>query len=295
MAGYIYVLLSAFFYATMGIIVKRAYALGMTPLMILTLISIAGAGVLWIVVFTLYRSELAHAKGCMKRIIIQSIFGNAVTSLGYFYALKHLDVSIAALLLFTHPAIVLVLAAYFYHERFGLYHYLSLGATLLGSILVIKIYPFEVSQISAIGILFGVAASFGLAFVNFYGQKTLEQIHPVVLAAFTMTFVGLILCLMKPPVYLFDGTLGYEVFAYALFLAVVCGVLPNILILKGIKTIGASRASIISTFELPLTILLAFLFLGETMDALQVTGGILILVGIFLLEGDRKKVVERET
>ncbi|MGC7878568.1 EamA family transporter, partial [Desulforudis sp. 1190] len=53
-------------------------------------------------------------------------------------------------------------------------------------------------------------------------------------------------------------------------------------IFRGIQLIGASRASIISTLEPAVTALLGFWLLSETLTVVQMAGGALILLGVFL-------------
>jgi drug/metabolite transporter (DMT)-like permease len=75
-----------------------------------------------------------------------------------------------------------------------------------------------------------------------------------------------------------------ELFLYICELAVVSGILPIIFIYKGIKLVGADKASIVATSELPLTILMSFLVLGERMNIVQLSGIALIICSIIILQ-----------
>lgn len=58
--------------------------------------------------------------------------------------------------------------------------------------------------------------------------------------------------------------------------------LSVVLFLQGIKKIGAARASLISTAEPPLCLLLAFLILGETLSLWQLLGSLLVFASMIL-------------
>jgi drug/metabolite transporter (DMT)-like permease len=48
--------------------------------------------------------------------------------------------------------------------------------------------------------------------------------------------------------------------------------------------VGPSNASILSTFEPPVTVVLAFLVFGEHLGAVQLAGGALVLSAVVLLQ-----------
>jgi len=84
------------------------------------------------------------------------------------------------------------------------------------------------------------------------------------------------------------ATLTLSGWLVAMSLSILSTVLPLLLYFHGAKLIGVGRASVISTVELPFTVLLAWLFLKETMTLRQVLGGILILAAILLLQLEEK-------
>jgi drug/metabolite transporter (DMT)-like permease len=77
----------------------------------------------------------------------------------------------------------------------------------------------------------------------------------------------------------------------ALFLALLVWLLPYLFLLRAIKLVGASRASLVSVAELPLTLLLAFLLLGERMVPLQIPGALLIVIGV-VMSGEGRSPAE---
>ena len=70
-------------------------------------------------------------------------------------------------------------------------------------------------------------------------------------------------------------------------IAAVSTVLAIVLFFAGLARVGPSRASIISTVEPLVTVLLAFAVFGEALTALQLAGGALVLSSVVLLTASR--------
>jgi drug/metabolite transporter (DMT)-like permease len=52
----------------------------------------------------------------------------------------------------------------------------------------------------------------------------------------------------------------------------------------GLRRVGPSEAAILSTFEPPVTVALAFLVLGERLTPVQLAGGALVLAAVIVLQ-----------
>jgi drug/metabolite transporter (DMT)-like permease len=70
-------------------------------------------------------------------------------------------------------------------------------------------------------------------------------------------------------------------------IAVISTVLAIVLFFGGLARVGPSRASIISTVEPLVTVLLAFAVFGEALTATQLAGGGLVLASVVLLQTPR--------
>jgi len=68
--------------------------------------------------------------------------------------------------------------------------------------------------------------------------------------------------------------------------ALLCNI-PLMIYYMGLKIVGANISSIISTAEIPFTLLLARLILQETLNGYQVVGGLLIMTSVIILYRQR--------
>ncbi|HNL02258.1 MAG TPA: DMT family transporter, partial [Leptospiraceae bacterium] len=71
-----------------------------------------------------------------------------------------------------------------------------------------------------------------------------------------------------------------KTYGYAFLMAIVCTVLPTLLLASGIRRIGSSAAAIIGSVGPVSTIALAWWFLDEHVDVTHAIGTILVLSGV---------------
>jgi drug/metabolite transporter (DMT)-like permease len=80
-----------------------------------------------------------------------------------------------------------------------------------------------------------------------------------------------------------EWSLGWEVWAALAFATIGPLVLTNILWFRSIHRVGPSRATLAVNLQPFVAALLAVVLLSEPLSALQIAGGALILLGIFVV------------
>jgi drug/metabolite transporter (DMT)-like permease len=78
---------------------------------------------------------------------------------------------------------------------------------------------------------------------------------------------------------------SFEGWGVAFAFALIPTMIAISLFLAGLPRIGAARASLLSTWEPMVTIVLAVILFGESFTVVQVLGGVLILVAVILQAG----------
>jgi drug/metabolite transporter (DMT)-like permease len=66
-------------------------------------------------------------------------------------------------------------------------------------------------------------------------------------------------------------------------IVLIATVIPVATFLAGLERIGPTNASLLSTIEPVVTVLLAWMIFGEHLQAITVLGGVLILIAVVLL------------
>ncbi|VVD98210.1 multidrug DMT transporter permease [Pandoraea iniqua] len=215
-------------------------------------------------------------------IALMGGIGYVGQSLCYFGALQYAQASLVALLLYLYPVFVTVLAAIFLHERLTP---VKLGALLLCSLGTALTVGGGQGQPLGMALAVGSALIYSCYIV--VGAKLTRGVDPratatLVCLAATVSFSAMALVRTGQGLSLHwpANTGGWA----ALVAIAVCSTVIAILtFFAGLQRLGAGRASMLSTLEPVVTVLLAAMLLGETLTAAQLGGGVLILAGVLWL------------
>jgi drug/metabolite transporter (DMT)-like permease len=200
----------------------------------------------------------------------------------FFSALNHAQASLVALLLYLYPLFVTVLAAIFLKERLTGAAITALVLCSLGAGLTVG-----GGEGSALGIALGLAAALIYSVYIIVGARLTPGVHPVattaiVCGAAALVYTGVALLRTAagvPPA--FPGTaLGWLALVAIALLSTVLAILT---FFAGLQRLGAAQASMLSTLEPVVTVVLAALLLGEHIGPTQAIGGGLILAGVLWL------------
>jgi drug/metabolite transporter (DMT)-like permease len=273
-------------YAFMSILVMRAFELGLGPIQVISLQSWLASFVLLIYAVFFQREIFRVSLHTFWLLALQGVVGALGTSVLYAFSLKFLPVSVAILLLYLYPTLVLAAGVLIWHKRVGLQELVALLLTLTGTTLASGIFS-GVGAVAWIGIALGLAGAMAYAVFNIVGEIVLAKVSPLVAMCFTQWVCSIALFVMSKGDIMSIPWQNAQVWEVGLLLATVASILPFYMILVGIERLGADKAAILSTFELPMTFILAAVFLNEFPTGDQWIGGSFVLGGILLLNWRR--------
>lgn len=276
-SGIIFVFLSALMYATMPILGKLAFQAGLSPSAVLLLRYIFSLLLLTLYIGILKREQVLTLQ---PLVIIQGVL-LTMGSLFYFYSLKYLSAGITTVIFFLYPALIASLAVPVYKEKLKPLLILALLLAIGGIILVSGISS-QVGGLPYQGVALALLACLSYSIYGLIGQKTVAGTDPLSLTA-TMSLVAVIViaCFSNRELQFLFHLTPNQIYI-GLMMALLNTLLAVLLFLKGVQKIGAARASLVSTVEPPLCLLLAFLILGETLTPLQLIGSLLVFASMLL-------------
>jgi len=271
---------SACCFGTLGVFGKLAYRLGLSTPQLLSYRFGLAAILLWGAA-VLMRQGLPP-RGSLIGLAIMGGAGYVGQSGSYFNALHFIPASTNALLLYTFPVVVTLLATVLFHEQLGWMKLAAVGVAFLGTVLVVEA---QLRAAAPIGIVLGLGSAAFYSGYILYGSRLLPGLPPVSATAMIMTSAAFVWTAYAS----INGQLAVAWTLPRLFLiasfAVVGTTIPVLTFILGLRLVGPSRAAILSTFEPVSTVLLAVIILGESANPIQYVGGALILASVVLLEG----------
>ena len=285
-----FVLAAGILWGMMGIYVRRLNSLGFTTIEIVTVRSVMTAILLLIVLF-FYKKEMLKIR--LKDI--WCFWGTGICSIVffnycYFKAITMTSLSVAAVLLYTAPAIVMILSAVLFHEKITVVKMIALIATFMGCIFVTGLVG-NTGTLTASGILMGLGAGLGYALYSIFSRFALERgYHSLTISCYTFVFASigtLPLADIKVIYGACEKDLG--MLGFYLVFAMVSTVIPYILYTLGMTALENSKASIIASVEPVTATLLGVIFFHEKMTIQNLIGIVLVLGAIVICNVNWKK------
>ncbi|WP_150690744.1 DMT family transporter [Pandoraea communis] len=278
--GVALIAVSASAFGAMAIFARAATASG-ADIFAMLLFRFFVAAILLLVWCRLQRVRFPSRRRVLGIVLMGGI-GYVGQSLCFFGALQYAQASLVALLLYLYPVFVTILAAIFLHERLTP---VKLGALVLCSLGTALTVGGGHGQ--PLGMVLAVASALIYSGYIVVGARLTKGVDArataaLVCLAATISFGAMAAVRMSQglPLRWPAGSGGWA----ALVAIAVCSTVIAILtFFAGLQRLGAGRASMLSTLEPVVTVLLAAVLLGETLTAPQLAGGVLILAGVVWL------------
>jgi len=228
-----------------------------------------------------FSSKEASAKAPQRgRLLIMGILyaGAAMTA---FIGLEIIPASTYVVLFFTYPAMVALLSVLI-GKRLSAAAWLALALTLIGIALTVPDFG-QLGGESMSGVLIALLNALIVALYFLFSERFLARSGSASGTAWILTGALLTLALVVP----FQG-LGLptntQTVLLLIALAVIGTVLPILTINYGIQLIGPARASIISSIEPLMAMVVALILLNETILPIQWVGALFIVAGVVILQ-----------
>ncbi|HST64339.1 MAG TPA: DMT family transporter [Mycobacteriales bacterium] len=208
--------------------------------------------------------------------------GYATQATFYFSALQRIDASLVALVLYTFPAMVTVVAALLGRERLTPARVAALVVASCGTLLVLLGAGGVSIDPVGVGLAFGAAVTY-TAYI-LVADTVVHRLSPVTLAALVMTGATVSLAVRSAVTGGADLGFGPAGWWWIACIAVVSTVLAMLAFLAGLRRTGPSTASILSTFEPVVTTALAAVTLHEFLTPVQLAGAAVVLSSVAILQ-----------
>lgn len=276
------VLASAGCFAASSILYKIAYRLGLTPSQVLALHSWIAGVILLVFVMVLRREVLRQKARLLGILVIIGLVGKLGTNILVAYALFFLPASVAIFLLYMYTVFTVAVGAVFLHKKVQKKEIIALALVTGGAILASGVLT-GVRGTSLMGVFLALGSAVCYTIYNVVGEFALTKVSPLAVMSYTQWISALgIAAYFGKDVFNMPWTVP-GVWGIGIAMAVISSILPFYLVLYGIRKIGAGQAAILSTFELPATFVIAWLFLQELPNWNQILGGLLVILGVVFL------------
>ncbi len=272
--GSILIIISAATFGTLPILGRFAYADGMdvTTLLFLRFTCAAILMFIWLKI----RKEPLPRGRVLLQLAGMGGLGYVGQSFCYMSAIQYASTGLVSLLLYLYPVFVTVLTVIFQKVKLTSRTILALALATIGAALTAN------PQGGALpGIVLAISAALIYAVYILVGTGVMQKVSSVqssfvIFASAALVFGGMTLA--RGPHWPTTQTGWLAVGG----IAVVATMIPVATFLAGLKIVGATDASLLSTLEPVVTVILAATILGESVQTMMLLGGGLILAAVIL-------------
>ena len=283
--GFLAVGAAASIWGTLGFFAKILYAEGVSfEALVAVRASIGWVAMLLFVLLMRGIGTLQVAKRDFLFLIPLGLVGIGAFYLLYFFTVRESTVGTAAILLYSSPAFVALLAWVFLKETLGPLRLLALALTFGGIFLVVGGYDPDALEVSLLVLATGLLSGLTYGLYSIFGKPVAGHLEPAIILSYALGFGSVLLVLAAlPTLYTLVG-LSSGSYALLVMLAVVHTALAFGLYTVGLKRLDAGQAAIVATVEPVVAGAIGVVLLGEKLTALKVIGALLVLAGAALAQ-----------
>lgn len=275
------ILAAAALWGIIGVWNRRLMAGGLSPYSIVVVRNCGGLVLLTAVMALRDRSVFRVERQHLKYFFGTGVVSVVLFTVCYFSCQEICSLAVASILLYTAPAIVVVLSALLWREPVTKKKLLALGLTLVGCALVCGVFSGSLT-VTGGGILLGLGAGFFYALYSIFGRYALAHYGPMTVTVWTFVFAGVASLALVRPAEL--AALAQPSLALTAVGLVVCStVLPYILYTRGLARVEAGKASILASLEPVVASVAVVALFGEPMSPLTAAGIVCVLAGVYIL------------
>ena len=275
------ILAAAALWGIIGVWNRRLMAGGLSPYSIVVVRNCGGLVLLLAVMALRDRSVFRVERQHLKYFFGTGVVSVVLFTVCYFSCQEICSLAVASILLYTAPAIVVVLSALLWREPVTKKKLLALGLTLVGCALVCGVFSGSLT-VTGGGIALGLGAGFFYALYSIFGRYALAHYGPMTVTVWTFVFAGAASLVLVRPAEL--AALAQPSMALtAVGLGVCSTVLPYILYTRGLARVEAGKASILASLEPVVASVAGVVLFGEPMSPLTAAGIVCVLAGVYIL------------
>lgn len=299
--GYLYALIAALLFGANGSVTKVVMEGGLSPTQLTQFRTLGAAIVAGAVLFVLDRSAFRMSRRQVFFMAILGVFGVALLQASYAVAIQLLPVGIALLFEYLAVLFVAVIAFAFLKEKVRPRLWLAIACVLAGLAIVAEIWA---TTLNGLGVVMALVAASMLTLYFLVGERQVTRTSPLAVAFWTNGFAGVFwlffsgwwlidLVIFTTPAEV-GGSLGS--LSLPLWMPLVWNIvfgtfLPFFFSFLALKHLTATAAGVVASSEVIFAFVVAWLWLGEGLNPLQIGGAAIVLAGIILAQTARANKV----
>jgi drug/metabolite transporter (DMT)-like permease len=299
--GEVFLIIGATAFALNGIVAKMVMQNGLSEWRMLQ-VRTGGAFIVLLayVLLTNYKSLKVKVSE-LPLLITYSVVGFALVQFGYFIAISRMHVSMALIIEFTAPIWIVLWIKYVRKSYVPKDMWIAVSLAFVGMLLLAQVW--DGMTLDTIGVIAAFLDALALATFFVLSEKLTPTRSTYSLTVFGFGISSALLSIIFPiwnfPFSIFNQSMNLEGpledfsapgWTLILWIVILGTVIPYICVLSGIKILSASTSSVIGMLEPVIAGIFAWIWIGESWNVIQLIGGAIVIIGIYIADKTRTKV-----
>jgi drug/metabolite transporter, DME family len=285
--GYLFIVLTACFWALAGTVVKLLYHYHFDSTSLSFLRAFFAFSLFLIYALVFRRQALRIHWKDLPFFAIYAFLSITLFSLFLYQGFALASVGTIVVLVYTSPILVVLIARVMYGEPLTPAKIGAFALAIGGCALSVGLYRPGSLLTSPLAILLGVGCSITMAVFGLYGKKATGNHSSLTILVYTMGFGALFLFPFSPQALATVPAAPPMAWLLLAVQTVLVTVVPYALYMAALRRIEVSRASLVGMLQPVVATTIAFLVLGETMEPLQLLGAALVISAAVLTQASR--------
>jgi drug/metabolite transporter (DMT)-like permease len=281
--GFLYVVLAAIMWAVSGSSGKFLFHQGVTVFELVQFRLTFSVVFLFLLLLAVKPALLRISPRDLLYFAVLGVTGLGLAQFAYFLSISKINVAVAILLEYLAPVFIAIYYAFIAPEKLTRMTLVAISLSVAGCYLVVGAYNVDLFALNWQGIAAGILAGAAFAWYTLYGEKGMQKYDPWTVVFYATIFAAILFNIVLPPFRSVKAYSGVEWF-WLIYIVVFGSAVPFALFAMGVSLIRSTRASVTATLEPIAAAFIAFFFLGECLEVLQILGGILTIISVILLQ-----------
>jgi len=218
--------------------------------------------------------------------VCMGLFGFILTSVFYITTMNLISLSVASILLYTAPYLVMLQSALIFKEKITINKISALLIAFTGCVMTIGIDRVEVP---IVGIFTGVIAALAYSLYTIFGKFALKKYSPLTTTVYPAIMASILLIpFFDHGKIIYIASASNENLINLLVLSVLLTAFPSMCYVKGLEKLEPGRASIISFVEIIAAAVVGIVIFSEMLSVTRIFGMALIFIALIILNLRRK-------
>jgi drug/metabolite transporter (DMT)-like permease len=265
----------------------------------LTEVRCAGALVgLMLIALATRPATLKLSSSELPLILALGVVGLALVQWSYFFAIHRVPIGVALVVQYVGPILVALWARFVYGENVRARIWIALVLAITGLVLIVELW--QSNRPNGAGLAAAAVAAVTYAAYILLAERGVRHRDPISLSAWGFFFATLFWSLVAPWWNFPSGRVGSDVsllgnlasrhlpvWGLMLWMIALGTIVPFALVVGALRRISATRVGITAMLEPVVAIAIAWAWLGESLNPVQIAGAAVTLAGVALALSSR--------